>query len=71
MGMGSPGDTPGLPVVFPSAENQHQTRSKKVTFEKEMEMEISQKDKSKKPIRHETSRIEEISARHGFVNPRG
>jgi len=42
------------------AENQHQTRSKKVTFEKEIEVEKIQKDKSKKPHRQETSRIDEV-----------
>ena len=43
-----------------SAEGKHQTRSKKVTFEKEIEGEETQRDKSKKPTRQETSRIEEV-----------
>jgi len=43
-----------------SAENQHQTRSKKVMFEKEKEVEKTQKEQSKKPTRHEKSRIEEV-----------
>ena len=43
-----------------SAENQHQTRLKKVTFEKEKEIEKTQKEQSKKPTRHEKSRIEEV-----------
>jgi hypothetical protein len=43
-----------------SAENQHQTRSKKGVFEKEKEAEKIQKDKSRKQTRQETPRIEEV-----------
>lgn len=43
-----------------STDNQYQTRSKKVTFEKEKEVEKNQKERTRKPLRQETSRIEEV-----------